>query len=200
MKKLGFGMMRLPMPDPKEQGRIDLEQVCAMVDAFLERGYTYFDTAYMYHAGESEHAVRDALVKRHPRDSFTLADKMPLFRFKPADTAADQERLFQEQLEKCGVDFFDNYLLHCVDAANYETAKRLDTFAFLSRMKTEGKIRRLGFSFHDTAEVLDRVLTEHPEAEFVDENALSVTVKRLRDKLGAQDRIRTVYGVGYRFE
>ena len=76
MKKLGFGMMRLPLPDPKEQGTVDMEQVCKMVDTFLERGYTYFDTAYMYHAGQSEITAREALVKRHSRDSFTLATKM----------------------------------------------------------------------------------------------------------------------------
>ncbi len=167
MKKLGFGMMRLPMPDPKEQGRIDLEQVCAMVDAFLERGYTYFDTAYMYHAGESEHAVRDALVKRHPRDSFTLADKMPLFHIKPEDGPEKQAAIFADQLEKCGVDYFDYYLLHSLTAGSYETAGRLDTFGFLQQKKAEGKIRHLGFSFHDKADVLDRILTEHPETEFV---------------------------------
>ena len=167
MHKLGFGMMRLPLLDPKQTSQIDVPQVSAMADAFLAQGFTYFDTAYGYHGGESEHAVREAVVRRHDRSAFALADKMPLFRFKAADTAADQEKLFREQLEKCGVDFFDNYLLHCVDTANYEIAKRLDTFAFLSRMKEEGKIRRLGFSFHDKADVLDRVLTEHPEAEFV---------------------------------
>lgn len=167
MHKLGFGMMRLPLLDPKQTSQIDVPQVSAMADAFLSQGFTYFDTAYGYHGGESEHAVREAVVRRHDRSAFALADKMPLFRFKAADTAADQEKLFREQLEKCGVDFFDNYLLHCVDTANYEIAKRLDTFAFLSRMKEEGKIRRLGFSFHDKADVLDRVLTEHPEAEFV---------------------------------
>jgi hypothetical protein len=167
MHKLGFGMMRLPLLDPKQTSQIDVPQVSAMADAFLAQGFTYFDTAYGYHGGESERAVREAVVRRHDRSAFALADKMPLFRFKAADTAADQEKLFREQLEKCGVDFFDNYLLHCVDTANYEIAKRLDTFAFLSRMKEEGKIRRLGFSFHDKADVLDRVLTEHPEAEFV---------------------------------
>ena len=104
MKKLGFGMMRLPLTDPKVQGSVDLSRVCAMVDAFLERGYTYFDTAFMYHGGESEHVVRRALVERHPRDCFTLADKMPLFHFKPEDTARRQEEIFAEQLEKCGVD------------------------------------------------------------------------------------------------
>ena len=155
MHKLGFGMMRLPLLDPKQTSQIDVPQVSAMADAFLAQGFTYFDTAYGYHGGESEHAVREAVVRRHDRSAFALADKMPLFRFKAADTAADQEKLFREQLEKCGVDFFDNYLLHCVDTANYEIAKRLDTFAFLSRMKEEGKIRRLGFSFHDKADVLD---------------------------------------------
>ena len=164
MKKLGFGMMRLPLTDPKVQGSVDLSRVCAMVDAFLERGYTYFDTAFMY---SSEHVVRRALVERHPRDCFTLADKMPLFHFKPEDTARRQEEIFAEQLEKCGVDYFDYYLLHSLTAESYETAGRLDTFAFLSRKKAEGKIRHLGFSFHDKADVLDRILREHPEAEFV---------------------------------
>ena len=167
MKKLGFGMMRLPLTDPKVQGSVDLSRVCAMVDAFLERGYTYFDTAFMYHGGESEHVVRRTLVERHPRDCFTLADKMPLFHFKPEDTARRQEEIFAEQLEKCGVDYFDYYLLHSLTAESYETAGRLDTFAFLSRKKAEGKIRHLGFSFHDKADVLDRILREHPEAEFV---------------------------------
>ena len=167
MKKLGFGMMRLPLTDPKVQGSVDLSRVCAMVDAFLERGYTYFDTAFMYHGGESEHVVRRALVERHPRDCFTLADKMPLFHFKPEDTARRQEEIFAEQLEKCGVDYFDYYLLHSLTAESYETAGRLDTFAFLSRKKAEWKIRHLGFSFHDKADVLDRILREHPEAEFV---------------------------------
>ena len=167
MRKFGFGMMRLPLLDPKQTSRVDVPQVCAMADAFLERGYTYFDTAYLYHGGESERVVREAVVRRHDRDSFLLADKMPLHRFKSQDTAGDQARIFQEQLDKCGVDYFDNYLLHCVDSVSYETAKRLDTFAFLSQKRAEGRIRRLGFSFHDKAELLDQVLTEHPETEFV---------------------------------
>ena len=167
MQKLGFGMMRLPLLDPKQSSGIDVPLTGAMADAFLARGYTYFDTAYGYHGGQSELAAREAVVRRHGREQFTLADKMPLFHFKPQHTAEDQARLFQEQLEKCGVDCFDYYLLHCVNKANYEIAKRLDTFAFLSEKKAEGRIRHLGFSFHDTAEVLDQVLTEHPEAEFV---------------------------------
>ena len=167
MQKLGFGMMRLPMPDPKEQNRVDEAQVCAMVDRFLERGYTYFDTAYMYHGGESENVVRRTLVERHPRERFLLADKMPLFHFRPEDTEEEQAALFQEQLDKCGVTYFDYYLLHSVTAAGYEIARRLRTFEFLAEQKAQGRIRRLGFSFHDKADVLDRILTEHPEVEFV---------------------------------
>lgn len=167
MKKLGFGMMRLPLPDPKEQGTVDMEQVCKMVDTFLERGYTYFDTAYMYHAGQSEITAREALVKRHSRDSFTLATKMPLMRFKDGGTKAGQDAVFHEQLEKCGVEYFDYYLLHNINKTSYETAKRLDTFAYLQEQKAAGKIRHLGFSFHDKADFLDEVLTAHPEVEFV---------------------------------
>ena len=111
MKKLGFGMMRLPTVDPKATEQIDLPQVCGMVDTFLARGYTYFDTAYFYHGGKSECAVRDALVKRHSRESFLLADKLPLMHLKDADSGEAQARIFHEQLEKCGVDYFDYYLL-----------------------------------------------------------------------------------------
>ncbi len=167
MYKLGFGMMRLPLTDPKEQSQVDREKARAMMDAFLERGFTYVDTAYFYHGGESERVVKDILASRYPREKYFLADKMPLANFKNKGTAEDQARVFDEQLEKCGVDYFDRYLLHCLNTENYETAKRLDTFAFLSGKKAEGKLRHLGFSFHDKAEVLDRILTEHPEAEFV---------------------------------
>jgi len=166
MKRLGFGMMRLPQTDPKVPESVDIAQVCTMVDTFLERGFTYFDTAYFYHANQSECFVRDALVKRHPRNSFLLADKMPVSILKTAD-AAKQAAVFDEQLEKCGVDYFDYYLVHSLNAGNYETAQRLDTFAFLTSKKAEGRIRHLGFSFHDKAELLDRILTEHPDVEFV---------------------------------
>lgn len=167
MYKLGFGMMRLPLTDPKEQSQVDREKARAMMDAFLERGFTYVDTAYFYHGGESERVVKDVLTSRYPREKYFLADKMPLANFKNKGTAEDQAQVFDEQLEKCGVDYFDRYLLHCLNTENYETAKRLDTFAFLSGKKAEGKLRHLGFSFHDKAEVLDRILTEHPETEFV---------------------------------
>lgn len=166
MKRLGFGMMRLPLPDPKVQGAVDRETVCRMVDTFLERGYTYFDTAYMYHEGQSERVIRECLVGRHPREKFTLTDKLPLTLLKEK-TAEDQARIFSEQFEKTGVDYFDWYFLHNLNKDSYETAKRLDSFAFLREQQAAGKFRHLGFSFHDRAEVLDRILTEHPEVELV---------------------------------
>lgn len=164
MKKLGFGCMRLPLPDPNVQKEIDIDQFCRMADIFLERGFTYFDTAYMYHGFKSEIAVREALVKRHPRDSFTLATKLPMIFLKKAE---DQERIFNEQLEKCGVSYFDYYLLHNLNVNHYRVAQELDSFAFISQKKAEGKIRKIGFSFHDSPELLNEILTAHPEVEFV---------------------------------
>ena len=164
MKKLGMGMMRLPLSDPKDPKSVDLEQVCRMVDTFLERGFTYFDTAYMYHSFQSEHVVRETLVKRHPRESWVLASKLPTMYLKEE---GDQERIFAEQLEKCGVDYFDYYLVHSLDADHYRTAQKFDSFGYVARLKKAGKVRHFGFSFHDTAEVLDGILNDHPEVDFV---------------------------------
>ena len=164
MEKLGFGLMRLPLLNREDPASVDLDQVCAMVDLFLERGFTYFDTAYMYCGGRSEIVLREALVKRHPRESFTVATKMPTMFLK---TPGDQERIFAEQLEKCGVDYFDYYLLHNLGVENYRTAQAFGTFAYLAERKAAGQIRRLGFSFHDSPQVLEQILTEHPEVEFV---------------------------------
>lgn len=161
MKKLGFGFMRLPVD---EAGNIAMDTVKKMVDAFLGKGFTYFDTAYMYHNGESEAAIREALVKRHRRDSFTLATKLPTMFLK---TAEDQERIFNEQLEKCGVDYFDYYLLHNLGEVNYETAQKLNSFGFVQKKKEEGKVKNIGFSYHDRADLLDEILTAHPEVDFV---------------------------------
>ena len=163
-KKLGFGFMRLPVKSKNDPTSIDMDVLNQMVDTFLERGFTYFDTAYMYHMNKSEIAIREALVKRHKRDSFTLATKLPTMFLK---TKEDQERIFNEQLEKCGVEYFDYYLLHNLGVTNYETAQKLDSFAFIQEKKKEGKIRQIGFSYHDTAELLDEILTAHPEVDFV---------------------------------
>lgn len=163
-KKLGFGFMRLPLKDQENQESIDFEILNKMVDTFLERGFTYFDTAYMYHSFKSEIALRESLVKRHKRDSFTVASKLPTMFLKKE---GDQERIFDEQLEKCGVDYFDYYLLHNLGISNYKNAQKFDSFAFVQKKKEEGKVKNMGFSFHDNADLLDEILTAHPEVDFV---------------------------------
>lgn len=163
-KKLGFGLMRLPLLDENDPASVDLPQVCKMVDAFMEKGFTYFDTAYMYHNFKSEEFLREAVVKRYPRDSFTVTTKMPTMFLKKKE---DHERIFQEQLKKCGVEYFDYYLIHNLGAAHYEIAKRLDTFGYVAGLKQQGKIRKMGFSFHDTADVLEEILHDHPDVDFV---------------------------------
>ncbi len=161
MPKLGFGLMRLPQQD----GTIDLERVCRMVDAYMQAGMNYFDTAYVYHGGNSERIIREALVKRHPREKFMLATKLPAWCLK---TPEDRDRVFNEQLERCGVDYFDFYLLHSIeDGSNGETYERLDCFNWALQKKAEGKIRHFGFSFHGSPAYLIRVLDAHPEIEFV---------------------------------
>lgn len=157
--KLGFGLMRLPKD---ENGEILQEQVTRMVDAFMKAGLTYFDTAYAY-AG-SEASMRKALVERYPRDAFTIADKLPAWKLKGE---GDVERIFNESLKLCGVDYFDFYLLHSIEESHYPTYKKYHCFDFLTKMKEQGKIKYIGFSFHDSAEFLDKVLTEHPEVDFV---------------------------------
>ncbi len=164
MGKLGLGCMRLPLLDADKADSVDREHACRMVDRFLEEGGTYFDTAYMYHHFQSECIVKEILVDRHPRECYTLADKLPLIY---PEKLGDLDALFQEQLEKCGVDYFDYYLLHDVNISHLETAKQYGCFDFLRRLKAEGKARKIGFSFHDSAQLLDQVLAEHPEMDFV---------------------------------
>lgn len=179
--KLGFGMMRLPLfktgnqsqrvPTSRqfsyepEKYEIDHEQVCQMVDEFINGGFTYFDTSYVYLAGRSESEVREALVKRHKRDSFTLATKLPTFSITKKEQVA---QIFEEQLRKCGVDYFDYYLLHNIQNHLYDQyIQPLGEFEYANEQKKAGRIRNLGFSFHDSPELLDRILTEHPEVDFV---------------------------------
>jgi predicted aldo/keto reductase-like oxidoreductase len=135
-----------------------------MVDTFLKKGFTYFDTAYPYHSYCSEDAVRESLVKRHRREEFQLATKLPMRDFQSAE---GMERIFNEQLSKCGVDYFDRYLLHNMGVNNYKKASQFDSFGFGLRKKQEGKIRSFGMSFHDTPELLDEILTAHPELDFI---------------------------------
>ena len=161
MPKLGFGLMRLPQKD----GEIDMEQLKEMVDTYLESGFNYFDTAYVYHGGKSETAIKEALVNRYTRDSFYLATKLPVWAMKGPE---DKDRIFEEQLEKCGVDYFDFYLLHSIeDGSKYNLYKEYDCYRWGTEKKKEGKIRHFGFSFHGSPELLERILDEQPEIEFV---------------------------------
>ena len=159
-KNFGFGMMRLPMIGEE----VDTEQTCKMVDAFLEAGFNYFDTAHTYIQGKSEAAVKACLSSRYPRESFLLADKLTPTTFK---TQEDIKPLVDQMLEICGVEYFDFFLLHAMSAGRHETYRELKAYETCLELKAEGKIRHLGMSFHDTADVLDNILTAWPELEFV---------------------------------
>lgn len=159
--KLGFGLMRLPMLGDE----IDMEQVKQMVDKFMEKGFTYFDTAYVYIGGKSEVAAREAIVKRYPRESFQLATKLPLW--DEVKEEADMQRIFDESMARAGVEYFDFYLLHAMDKGKFDKADEIGAWDFIFKMKAEGKIKHCGCSFHDSADVLDEALTKHPEIEFV---------------------------------
>lgn len=163
-KKLGFGLMRLPLLNANEESSIDIETTKKMVDRFIERGFTYFDTAWMYCGFKSENAAKEALVDRYPRNSFTLADKLHAGFIK---TKEDRDRIFNEQRAKTGVEYFDYYLLHDIGHDHYKIYTELDCFNWILEKKKQGLAKHVGFSFHDNAEFLDKVLTEHPEMEFV---------------------------------
>lgn len=156
--------MRLPITEEGNPKSIDQTLVNKMVDYFLEKGFTYFDTAFPYHKGMSEVAAKKALVERYPRDSFVLADKMPTFLVTCSD---DYQTLFDKQLQRCGVSYFDYYLLHTLGEKNYANTLQHGGFDFMKKLKAEGKAKHIGFSFHDKAELLDEILTQHPEMEFV---------------------------------
>lgn len=163
-KKLGFGLMRLPRLDPSKQDSIDIETMSKMVDYFMEQGFTYFDTAWMYCGFKSEDVTKEALVKRHPRESFTLADKLHGGFF---NTPEGMDEIFNKQLEKTGAGYFDYYLLHDIGEDHYKKYTELGSFDWIVKKKEAGLVKHIGFSYHDRADLLDRVLTEHPEMEFV---------------------------------
>lgn len=163
-KKLGFGLMRLPLLDPNKQNSIDLEETKRMVDHFISEGYTYFDTAWMYCGFGSEKAVKEVLTKRYPRNAYTLTTKLHCAFIK---NKADRDKIFDTQRENTGVDYFDYYLLHDIGFDSYKIYTELDCFNWISEKKAQGLVKHIGFSFHDNAEMLDKVLTEHPEFEFV---------------------------------
>lgn len=156
--KLGFGLMRLPR---KGLGT-DVEQVKKMVDLFIEAGFTYFDTAYVYLGSES--AAKKALVDRYPRESYTLATKLNVM-MAPNEKAAKKQ--FYTSLERTGAGYFDYYLLHCLMENNYLKYDKLKLWEFVREQKEKGLIRHVGFSYHSGPKLLDQLLTEHPEVEFV---------------------------------
>ncbi len=163
-KKLGFGLMRLPLLDPNVAGSVDIETTKKMVDTFLANGFTYFDTALMYCDCKSEGAIKEALVDRYPRESYTLATKLHGGFFHSKE---DRDKVFNEQLERTGVTYFDYYLLHDIGEDHYKYYTEMDCFNWLKEKKEQGLVKKMGFSFHDSAVLLDKVLTEHPEMEFV---------------------------------
>jgi len=159
-KNFGFGCMRLPM----NGGEVDAAQFCDMIDAFLDGGFNYFDTAHGYLAGKSETALRECLTSRYPRDRYILTNKLSSGYF---ETREEILPLFEAQLAACGVEYFDFYLMHAQDGAIYEKYKRCRAYETAFELKKQGRVRHVGISFHDTAEVLDRILTEYPQIEIV---------------------------------
>ncbi len=159
-KNFGFGMMRLPMLG----NDVDFEQVNRMVDAFIANGFTYFDTAKGYLGGKSEVAVRECVVKRYPRTSFTVTDKLTMDYFNSEE---DIVRCFENQLKTVGVDYFDFYLMHAQGKVNYDKYQKYRAYEIAEELKKQGRIRHVGLSFHDSAEFLDHILCDHPEVELV---------------------------------
>lgn len=159
-KKLGFGLMRLP----KIGGKEDIEQTKKMVDYAISHGYCYFDTAYVYDNGLSEMAVNEVLTKRYNRSDFYLATKFPYYAIKSKE---DRMPLFNEQLKRTGVKFFDLYLIHAISKDNLSKVDKFDGWEFSKELKEKGLVKHIGFSFHADAELLEQLLIKHPEVEFV---------------------------------
>ena len=163
-KKFGFGLMRLPLLDASDDASVDVEQVKEMVDLFIGKGFSYFDTAIMYNGFASQRVAKEAIVDRYPRDSFTLATKLHSAFFNSFE---ERDKIFQEQLEQTGAGYFDYYLIHGVESGNYPKYEQFDCFRWLLDKKARGLVKHAGFSFHDSPELLDEILTRYPEMEFV---------------------------------
>lgn len=159
-KELGFGLMRLPLNGEQ----IDIRKVCQLVDRFLESGFIYFDTAAPYHGGKSEEVLREAVVLRHDRNAFKVADKLTQGMLQENETPKE---FFEKQLSRTGLEWFDRYLLHAMDASKIAEADQKGHWNFMLSLKKQGLAKEIGFSFHDTAAVLDQVLAQHPEMDFV---------------------------------
>ncbi len=160
MNKMGFGYLRLP----KIEEEIDYNTLNDVTDAFLAKGGVYFDTAYSYLGGKSEEAIGRCLAARHPREKFMLATKLAGYDVKSYEECWTQ---FNTQLQRCGVEYFDVYMLHWLNRKNYSLAEKYNEFEFLKELKEKGLAKKTGFSYHDTADLLDEILTKHPEADYV---------------------------------
>ena len=159
-KNLGFGCMRLPMNGEE----VDYEEFNKMIDAYMDAGFNYFDTAHNYISGKSETAIRECLVKRYPRESYILVDKLTNLFFEKEE---EIKPLFEQQLEACGVEYFDFYLMHAMSRDRHAKYKECNAYEVVGELKKEGKVRHMGISFHDTAEALDEILTDCPQIEVV---------------------------------
>ena len=159
-KNLGFGCMRLPM----QGDEVDYAEFNKMIDTFIDNGFNYFDTAHGYLNGKSETAIRDCLVKRYPREKFILTNKLTNFYFK---SESEIRPFFESQLKLCGVDFFDFYLMHAQSKNIFAHFKKCRAYEQSLELKNEGKIKHFGISFHDTADVLEQILSEYPQIEVV---------------------------------
>lgn len=159
-KNFGFGCMRLPMVDD----HVDYEKFNEMVDAFMEAGFNYFDTAHGYLNGQSEVALKKCLTSRYPRESYILTNKLSSWHFNSQEEILP---LFQSQLDACGVDYFDFYLMHSQNRPSFEKYKQCQAYETCLELKKQGKIKHFGISFHDSAAVLDEILTQYPQIEVV---------------------------------
>lgn len=164
IKPLGFGLMRMPILDENDDKTVDIEQVKQMTDLYIAKGFNYFDTALMYHGCVSENTVKDFLTSRYPRDTYKLATKLHYDFF---EDKADADKVFAKQLEDTGVEYFDYYLIHDISERSYPKYVEHDIFNWAQDKKAQGLMKHVGFSYHDKAPFLDKVLTEHPEIEFV---------------------------------
>ncbi len=160
MLKLGFGMMRLPCTN----SQLDIPQICSMVDYYIGQGFRWFDTAYFYHDGKSESVISETIVKRHRREDFCVATKLPLYCITEGKDAL---RIFNEQCARTNLEYFDRYLLHAMDQKGFETSEKFGLWDFLRQQKAAGNVKKIGFSFHDSAEVLEKILTAYPDVDFV---------------------------------
>ena len=155
---LGFGAMRLPQKDKNDYKSIDMEEFIQMVDYYMEQGFDYFDTSYVYHDEESEPALKKALIERYPRESFRIADKIPTWMLTKE---SDNEKFANIMLERLGIEYFDVLLIHNINKAFIKIAESCNSFEYLKKSKEEGKAKKVGFSFHDKAEVLEEVLEKY---------------------------------------